>query len=92
MLDKARSFNQYKLLKMLIAMLSAGNQTLWNGGADAAEQVLYSLWGKSCNHCRLMRRGKSSSRCTQVCREVLTPIFPPPVEQVHSPASRGMRS
>lgn len=40
MLDKAPSFNQYKPLKMLIAMLSAGNQTLWNRGADAVEQVL----------------------------------------------------
>lgn len=40
MLDEAHSFNQYKPLKMLIAMLSAGNQTLWNGGTDAVEQVL----------------------------------------------------
>ena len=35
MFDEAHSFNQYRPLKMLIAMLSAGNQTLRNGGRDA---------------------------------------------------------
>ena len=40
LLDEADSFNQYKLLKMLIATLSGGNQSLLNRDANVVEKVL----------------------------------------------------
>lgn len=43
LLDEADSFNQYKLLKMLIAMLSGSNQSLLNRDANAVEKLLQSL-------------------------------------------------
>ena len=40
LLDEADSFNQYKLLKMLIATLSGSNQSLLSTDANAVEKVL----------------------------------------------------
>lgn len=80
LLDEADSFNQYKLLKMLIATLSGSNQSLLNRDANIVEKVPSSLRGNPVVHEKMelvltavytgMQRGSwaclSSTCCTGI--------------------------
>lgn len=77
LLDEAGSFHQYRLLEMLIAMLSGRNQALWNRDAKTVEQS-GSHRGAAMSS---VRRCHLSARCTEVHTVA-------PAGQVHSSLCR----